>query len=189
MTTALRKAAIVATLLIAGISGTAQAQFAPPAAQSAAKRQVEVVLVQSKVVKDAQGREQLVAADTVKPGDILQYQATYTNKTGKPVTGLVAELPIPEGLEYLPKTAQPGPDRVKVAAAAKDGQFAAEPLARVVNGKTEPVPYNEYRSLRWTLGQLQANAVTVVSARAKVEEVAPAQPVAAAVPAAKPVSR
>lgn len=185
MTTAIRKAAIVAALLIAGLSGTAQAQFAPPA--ESAKKQVEVLLVQSKVVKDAQGREQLVSADTVKPGDILEYKATYTNKTGKPVTGLVAELPIPEGLEYLPKTAQPGPDRVKVA--AKDGQFAAEPLARVVNGKTETVPYNEYRSLRWTLGQLQANGVTVVSARARVEEVAPAQPVAAAQPASKPVSR
>jgi len=182
-----------AVLAVLGIASAAVAQPAATAApaEAAQKKTVDVVLVQSKVVKDAQGKEQLVAADSVKPGDVLEYTATYTNHTGKSVSGLVANLPIPEGLEYLPKTAKPGATLVK--AATKDGAFAAEPLARVVNGKTEPVPYNEYRSLRWTLGQLPANGVTAVTARAKVETVVPPAPAAAAAatpaPAADKVAR
>lgn len=167
-------------------SPSAQAQLAP-SAQTTAKPAVEVVLVQSKVVKDAKGNEQLVAADTIKPGDILEYRATYTNQGAKPVTGLVADLPIPEGLEYLPRSAKPGAQLVK--AATREGQFAAEPLTRVVAGKTEPVPYADYRTLRWTLGQLPAKGTAVVSARARVEEASPVQPAAAANPAPKPASR
>ncbi|MGF6348506.1 hypothetical protein [Variovorax sp. W2I14] len=156
-----------------GFSGPAAAQSAPTL-EAGQKKAVAVVLTQSKVVKDAQGREQLVDASSVKPGDIVEYRAVYTNNTGKPVTGLVADLPIPEGLEYQPRSAKPGAGLVQ--AAAKDAVFGAEPLMRKAagNNKTEPVPYADYRSLRWTLGQLPANGSTAVSARAKVETVAPA---------------
>jgi len=160
--------------------GLAAAQDASTAVAVDQKKSVTVALAQSKVVTDAKGKEQLVAADSVKPGDVLEYTATYTNHTGKTVTGLMANLPIPEGLEYLPKTAKPGATLVK--AATRDGAFAAEPLMRIVNGKSEPVPYNEYRSLRWTLGQLPANGSTAVTARAKVEAVVPPAPAAAAGP-------
>lgn len=162
-----------------GLAASATAQLAPsapaspvsPAPLAAAKKPLEVVLTQFKVEKDAQGKEQLVEAGSVKPGDVLEYKATYSNRSGKPITGLVADLPIPEGLEYLPKSAKPGAAAVK--AATRNGVFAAEPLTRVVNGKSEPVPYTEYRTLRWTVGQLPANGVTVVSARARVEVAAP----------------
>lgn len=177
---------VAMTLGLGGLAAAQGTQAAPAPAEAVQKKTVAVVLTQAKVVKDAQGKEQLVAADSVKPGDVLEYTATYTNHTGKTVSGLVANLPIPEGLEYLPKTAKPGATLVK--AATKDGAFAAEPLARVVNGKSEPVPYNEYRSLRWTLGQLPANGSAAVTARAKVETVAPPVPAAAA-PAAEKVAR
>lgn len=169
---------VAMTLGLGGLAAAQGTKAAPAPTEAAQKKTVAVVLTQAKVVKDAQGKEQLVAADSVKPGDVLEYTATYTNHTGKNVTGLVANLPIPEGLEYLPKTAKPGATLVKVA--TKDGAFAAEPLARTVNGKSEPVPYNEYRSLRWTLGQLPANGSAAVTARAKVEAVVPPAPVAAA---------
>lgn len=171
---------VAMTLGLGGLAAAQGTQVAPAPTEAAQKKAVAVVLTQAKVVKDAQGKEQLVAADSVKPGDVLEYTATYTNHTGKSVSGLVANLPIPEGLEYLPKTAKPGATLVK--AATKDGVFAAEPLARNVSGKSEPVPYNEYRSLRWTLGQLPANGSTAVTARAKVEAVVPPAPVAAAEP-------
>lgn len=173
---------VAMTVGLGGLAAAQGTQAAPTPTEAAQKKTVAVVLTQAKVVKDAQGKEQLVAADSVKPGDVLEYTATYTNHTGKSVTGLVANLPIPEGLEYLPRSAKPGATLVK--AATKDGAFAAEPLARNVNGKSEPVPYNEYRSLRWTLGQLPANGVTAVTARAKVEVVVPPAPVAAAASAA-----
>ena len=171
-------------LLLAGLTGfaaTAAAQAAP-ASEASQKKAVAVVLTQSKVVKDAQGREQLVDAGSVKPGDIVEYRAVYTNNTGKPVTGLVADLPIPEGLEYQPRSAKPGANLVQ--AAAKDAVFGPEPLMRKAAGnKTEPVPYADYRSLRWTLGQLPANGSTAVSVRARVEAVVPVAPqVSAATP-------
>lgn len=155
---------------VLGAAGHAAAQpveTAKPEQKAAAA--VEVVLVQSKVVKGTDGKEQLAAADTVRPGDVLEYRATYTNKSGKPVKGLVANLPIPEGLEYQANSAEPAGKLVTVA--TKDGRFAAEPLSRTVNGKVQPVPYNEYRSVRWSLGQLPASGSTEVRARARVEAV------------------
>ncbi|RQO59203.1 hypothetical protein DBV14_07745 [Variovorax sp. KBW07] len=159
---------------LAGMAGTAMAQPAAASATEAAqKKTVAVVLTQHKVVKDAQGKEQLLDAGSVKPGDVVEYRATYTNNTGKPVSGLVADLPIPEGLEYLPRSAKPGATLVQ--AATKDAVFAPEPLMRkaAAGQKPEPVPYADYRALRWTLGQLPASGSTAVSARARVETVVP----------------
>ncbi|PIF73228.1 putative repeat protein (TIGR01451 family) [Variovorax sp. 54] len=172
-------------LLAAGGMAVALAQPATsveaPRAPATAKA-VTVVLTQSKVVKGPDGNEQLQDAATIKPGDVIEYKATYTNNTSKSVKGLVADLPIPEGLEYLPRSAKPGASLVK--AATKDAVFEPEPLVRkLAGGKTEPVPYSEYRMLRWSLGQLPANGSTAVSARAKVEAVAPPPaPLASAAP-------
>ena len=136
---------------------------------------VAIKLEQFKVVKDASGREALADAKTVKPGDIVEYRATYTNRDGRPVKGLLATLPIPVGMNYLPKTAKPTSD--KLEAATKNGEYAREPLMRQVrvNGKlqAEAVPYTQYRSLRWQIGQLPAGADYVVSARTQVEGLTP----------------
>lgn len=132
---------------------------------------VTVLLTQAKVVKGADGKEQLLDAATVKPGDVIEYRATYTNRSAKPVTGVVATLPIPEGLQYQPLTAKPGATLVQ--AAVKGGDYSAEPLIRTVAGKVQPVPYAEYRSLRWSLGQLPAGGSAAVSARAFVQVFVP----------------
>ena len=88
------------------------------------------------------------------------------------VQGLVAKLPIPEGLEYLPKTAKPF--NATLQAAGRDGQFGVEPLQRkAADGSAQALPYTEYRTMRWSIGQLNAGASVVVSARAKVEGAAP----------------
>lgn len=171
--------------LVLGLGlGSAQAQFAPagtvatPArATASAPARVEavgIVLTQAKVVKSADGKEQLVDAPGVKPGDVLEYRAVYTNRTDKAVTGAMATLPIPEGLVYQPRSARPVSSAgVTLQAATKDGVFAAEPLMRQVKGKAEPVPYAEYRALRWNLGSLGAKAQATVSARAAVEVFVP----------------
>lgn len=162
-------ALLIGTCVIPAMAQTAAAPSlaAPPA--------VAVELQQHKVVKSADGKEQLLDAGSVKPGDVIEYTATYTNRVGRPVSGLVADLPIPEGLEYLPLSARPGTAWAR--AAAKDGDFAAEPLMRKApDGKVEPVPYGDYRALRWTLGQLPAGGMASVSARARVEVVVPPAP-------------
>jgi len=164
--------AAAAALLMLGAPALAQTSAAAPAAEK--KSPLAVALTQHKVEKDAAGKERLVDAGSVKPGDILEYRATYTNQTAKPIAGLTADLPIPEQLEYLPRSARPGAGLVK--AAARDGLFGPEPLTRTVNGKSEPVPYDEYRRLRWALGSLPANGSTAVSARARVRAAAPPVP-------------
>ena len=132
---------------------------------------LSAVLTQRKVVKPASGPEILEDATTVKPGDIIEYRVTYTNNGAQPVAQLKAQLPVPEGLEYIPLSAKPGADLVK--AATKDGVFSTEPLMRRGQEKQVPVPYSEYRQLQWSLGVLPAKGVTVVSARARVETVIP----------------
>jgi hypothetical protein len=132
------------------------AQFAPQKGAAGAKEAVvskpavEVTLVQKKVVQSDNGTERLVDADTGKPGDVIEYQATYINKTDKPVAQVIANLPLLEGLKYVLRSAKPsGSARMS----AQDKQFGVEPLSRrSLAGKTEPVPYNEYRDIRWTIG-------------------------------------
>ena len=165
--------------LVAGISPVFAQIAAVTSPAVATKSAVTVVLTQTKVVKGADGKEQLLDAATVKPGDTIEYKATYTNRSSKPVNGLVANLPIPEELQYVPNSAKPGATLVQ--AATKDRIYAAEPLTRKIGSKTEPVPYAEYRMLRWNLGVLPANGEAAVSARAIVQTyVAPAAGIPAA---------
>lgn len=131
------------------------------------KADVSVELTQFKVTTGSDGKEQLVEAATVKPGDVMEYRATYVNRSGGTIAGLVGDLPIPEGLEYVRKSARPGAVAVKVA--TKEGVFSSEPLLRKVGAVQQEVPVNEYRKLRWSLGRLVAGGKTTVSARALVQ--------------------
>ena len=171
----LRKCYAIVVALGVG-SVVAQTPAAAPTAPAAktvavAPAAVTVVLTQAKVVKAADGKEKLVDAASVKPGDVIEYRATYTNRSTNTVKNVVASLPIPEGLQYQPMSAKPGATIVQ--AAVKGGVFGAEPLTRKVAGKVEPVPYADYRSLRWNLGELPAAGVAVVSARAAVQVFVP----------------
>ena len=144
----------------------------PPATvQATTPAVIQAVLTQFKVVKSKDGVEKLEDASKVNPGDVIEYQVTYKNNGNKAVAGMTANLPIPPGLEYQPGSAKPGNPQVKVAAA--DGAYAAEPLTRNIAGKTEKLPYKDYRSIRWTLGDLPAHGITTVTARAQVEKLAP----------------
>ena len=129
----------------------------------------------------SQGKEARLPAEQAKPGDVIEYRATYTNHGGTAVRDLQATLPVPAGLEYLPKTASP----VKLLASLDGKSFAPTPLMRRVkltNGKTElrEVPASEYRALRWSVGMLGADAARTVVARMRV---APLETVATVVPA------
>jgi len=135
------------------------------------KEAVVIQLSQKRVVSGPQG-ERLEEMSSVKPGDIIEYRATYTNVSKQPVQGLVAQLPVPEGLEYVPKSAKPSNAALQMA--ARDGQFGVEPLQRkLADGSVQPLPYNEYRTMRWNIGQLNAGASVAVSTRAKVEGATP----------------
>lgn len=166
----------IAAALVVGLMLAAVGQFPVAHAQQVKpvtdrKEAVVIQLTQKRVVASPQG-EKLEDAASVKPGDVIEYRATYTNVSKQSVQGLVAKLPIPEGLEYLPKSAKPFNASLQMA--GRDGQFAVEPLQRkAADGSVQTLPYNEYRTIRWSIGQLNAGASVVVSARAKVEGAAP----------------
>lgn len=122
-----------------------------------------------KVLLQTDGDEKLASADVANPGDVIEYQATYSNDGGRAATNLNATLPIPTALSYVPNTASPG----GFMASTDAKTFAPAPLQRKVkdaNGKTVTVavPFSEYRALRWNVKTLAPGADFKISARASV---------------------
>lgn len=131
--------------------------------------EVKVVLTASKIVV-ANGSEQRLSADKVKPGETIEYVAEYRNNAKTPVSDVVATLPIPSDMEYIPETADP----VQVMASTDEHTYAPVPLKRMVRGAdgkmtAVQVPFSEYRSLRWKLGDLRGEMSKSVKARMKVK--------------------
>lgn len=140
--------------------------------QSPDKGDISAELTAYTVKVKNDGTEQLRVAKRVKPGDLVEYRTEYRNHGKERVTNLVATMPVPEGMSYLPKTAAPA-----VATASLDGkQFAPVPLMRWVRLSDgtrvqRQVPYNEYRFLRWNLNTLDAGDQAVIRARMSVNPV------------------
>ena len=120
---------------------------------------VETRLEARKVVR-AEGRESFIPAENVRPGDVIEYVATYRNKADAAVRSLEATLPIPAHTELLPESIKPAGARASLDAAS----FAALPLKR---GK-ELVPAREYRYLRWHVARLDPRQSVSFSARVRV---------------------
>ena len=131
--------------------------------------EVKVNLVANKIVS-VDGTEHKQSADKAKPGEVIEYVAEYQNSDKSSVKNVMATLPVPTGLEYLPETSSP-----QSLLASTDGNtFAPAPLKRSVRGTDGKmvevlVPYSEYRSLRWSLGEISAGASKTVRARMKVK--------------------
>lgn len=158
--------------------GLACLVFAASASAQAAKAPAEplaVTLTLKRVQSGADGKEKLVDAPSVKPGELLEYQAVYANKSVQPLEGVTATLPLPEGIDYQGQSARPMP-----VLASTDGKtFAAEPLMRTVKDKdgksvSEPVPYAQYRALRWQVKRVEPGKDFTVKARARVAQTSPA---------------
>ena len=156
--TVLKGLAAAAILVVVAVP--AHAQQAP----------VEAKLEVRKVVRGAGASEAFASGDVVKPGDVIEYVATFRNTTDKPVRNLEPTLPLPEQTELVPGSARPASARASLD--ARD--FAVLPLKRktVANGRetVEAVPYREYRALRWPSLDLAAGQSVTVSARVRVLE-------------------
>ena len=116
------------------------------------------------------GKPVLKPAGDGKPGETLQYTATYRNTGTAAAAKLLATVPVPPGTTFIAASAEPAQ-----AQASTDGTtFAPMPLTRMVkqaDGSTrkEPVPLADYRALRWEIGTLPAGATTVVSLRTRID--------------------
>lgn len=99
----------------------------------------------------------------VKPNDVIEYRATYTNNTSGKIKNLAATLPIPVETQFLAKS-QP-----ENAEASTDGtHFAPMPLKRKEGNQMVNVPLKDYRALRWTIAELPAGKSVTVSAQTRV---------------------
>ena len=153
-------------------------------AASAMAQVVVSELTVSSVVKQRSGEEQLAPAQSVKPGDLLQYTATYRNDGNQAVKRLAATLPIPLGTEFVGASAVPR----NVLASVGGHEFEPLPLMRKVkrpDGQVVdvPVPLAEYRALRWPERELAAGATYVTSVRVRVTA-AEGSPLVAVAPSA-----
>ncbi len=136
---------------------------AAPTASPVKKDAVQINLELFKVVsKD--GKESLVDAKQAKPGETLEYRATYKNISKTAVRNLAATLPVPKGMEYQVKTAMPA----GAEATLDNVTYSAIPLIDAT--KKELVPTSQYRALRWKVGELGADKAIVVSARMKISQ-------------------
>jgi uncharacterized repeat protein (TIGR01451 family) len=144
--------------------------LAPTLARAASD--ITVVLTAQRVTV-VNGKEALGSAVQARPGDVIEYRAEYRNTGEHSVKQLAATLPVPNGMEYLPRTAMPN-----VLFASTDGKnFAPVPLLRRVklaNGRevVREVAPADYRYLRWTIGTLATRESRTVAARVRVSPLA-----------------
>ncbi len=138
---------------------------------SAEKQTVQGTLTQAKISIAADGKELAQTAETVKPGDLIEYRVAYVNRGLSSVNNLIVTLPIPRGLDYVGLTDQP-----RAVLASTDGvKFEAIPLKRTVRRAdgtevVENVPLSEYRALRWPASTLAAGKTQTFTARATVQK-------------------
>lgn len=127
------------------------------------------VTLDAKRVVTAHGKETFVPAAKARPGDVIQYQATYRLPGASGVRQVLATLPIPKGMEYVARSAEPA----RVEASVDGRSYAPVPLRRAVrldDGREvmREVPVTEYRYLRWSLGDLEGRGQESVKARVRV---------------------
>ena len=127
------------------------------------KDPVSVELKTYLVSASADGKPTAKLVTKVKPNDIIEYRATYTNNTSGKIKNLAATLPIPAETQFLAKS-QP-----ENAQASTDGtNFAPMPLKRKEGNQMVNVPLKDYRALRWTIAELPAGKSVIVSAQTRV---------------------
>ena len=128
---------------------------------------IEITLTQTAMT----GRQSDGDLTHVRPGDQVEYRAAYANTSLAPVV-VVATLPIPQHMVYQPKSAYATSGVVPMAATT-DAHYALEPLQRWtidIKGQSiqVPVPFSEYRTIRWNLGAVPAGQTVTVRLRANV---------------------
>jgi len=129
----------------------------------AAKDPVSVELKTYLISVNSDGKPSAKLVTKVKPNDIIEYRATYTNNTSGKIKNLAATLPIPAETQFLAKS-QP-----ENAQASTDGtNFAPMPLKRKEGNQMVNVPLKDYRALRWTIAELPAGKSVIVSAQTRV---------------------
>lgn len=127
------------------------------------KEPVSVELKTYLVSINSEGKANVKLVNKVKPNDVVEYRATYTNNTSGKIKNLTATLPIPVETLFLAKS------EPENAQASTDGtNFAPMPLKRKEGNQMVNVPLKDYRALRWTIAELPAGKSVTVSAQTRI---------------------
>lgn len=158
----IRLAAVAASLLLA-----APALAAPKITFSIA--QLKEVVEQKGGVRTAK----LVPAESVSPGDVVEYVLTYANAGDAVATDARIDDPIPKGTTYVAGSA--AGEGAEVTFSADGGRTFAPPVKvayeyHLPSGAVEKrvATPAEYTHVRWTLKQVPPGATGKASFRVKV---------------------
>ncbi|HPE61498.1 MAG: DUF11 domain-containing protein [Thiothrix sp.] len=124
---------------------------------------------------DQQGREILQPTREVEPGQLIEYQLTYSNTGSSALKDVVVTGPIPAATAYMPQSAR-SQARAQLQVSVDNGKtFESEPVKRMItdkNGRKVEViiPPSEYSHVRWTMKEpLQAGVTQQFAYRSIVE--------------------
>lgn len=112
-----------------------------------------------KILKDSNGRDVAVPANSIKPGDIIEYHTTYTNSSTRPISDINAMVSLPNGVRVVSLNSP-------LPTLATTGGDSYQTIQQV--GNTVVVQEN-YSGLKWNLASLPANSPQTVVIRAKVQ--------------------
>jgi uncharacterized repeat protein (TIGR01451 family) len=132
------------------------------------------------ITQDQQGKkvktwQALKGQATVQPGDVLRYTVTGENFGNKQVKNLTISQPIPEGMEFVLKSASPADKSNSKVTYSIDGgrSFVENPTVKITlpDGKveTKPAPASAYTHLRMKVASVEAKGVVKGSYEVKVK--------------------
>ena len=155
-------------LIGASLSGAALSFVDAQPRTSPLAPKVEAQLQAFRVVRAGE-KESLLPATTAKPGDLIEYQARYTNTGRGAAQGFSPQLPVPAAMIYQGSSAFPA----RVLATLDGKTWALAPLKRTIKNadgtsQVVAVPLAEYRALKWNMGALAAGETALVKARMTV---------------------
>jgi hypothetical protein len=138
-------------------------------AEGKAQQSLELKLTHRRVdsVGDFPGR--MNTGLFVTPNSVLEYKIEYRNPAKTQLKQIELVLPIPDGLELLPDSAQPNN-----AKASTDGKtFHILPLTRRKTDdqgqvREEVIPITEYRFLSWSITEVSPDSSGHVTASMRV---------------------
>lgn len=149
----------------------------PAMAQQADTTQALVITVLNRTAAAESEAGNARADDTARPGDVLRYRLTFTNRTAGPVAGVVLSNPIPSTIALVGGTVRSSRDDVQVEYSADNGRtWSAEPTEEVlVNGSRvrRPIPPERFTNVRWTIsGQVQPRATVTADYDTRIRQAA-----------------
>lgn len=155
------------------ITAAALASLVSVGASARVSGQVDSTMNTLLVTLDAQGREVVSPIADVAPGDVLEYQITYTNLSQSRLRDFQVDGPVPDSTDYLGYAV--GAPGASMQVSIDSGEtWESEPVTRVIRnaeGRMEQVviPQSEYTGIRWIGGSLQAGQTARYSYRVIVE--------------------